>query len=190
MAAHFDPFSPSSVTIENIRAAHRRVEPHIHRTPVLTCSALSAQAEKSVGIRLGHVFLKCENLQKIGAFKVRGALNAIGGSTKDVIVTHSSGNHAQAVALACRTLGKKAIIVMPKVTITSRLPAREGERRARRGGIGSTGREISGPNRSRKKRVQGGSLPPCDGSWSTTEISFVFLPLPFTAAIATTHTGC
>src|SRR5207302_11149415 len=93
-----------------IRAAHRRIRPHIHRTPVLTGSRL----EEASGASL---FFKCENFQKIGAFKARGATNAVF-SLDDVtarrgVATHSSGNHGAAVARAAKLRGIPAHIVMP-----------------------------------------------------------------------------
>lgn len=97
-------------TIKDIRAAAERIRPYAHRTPVLTCASL----DDRVG---AHVFLKCENLQKVGAFKFRGACNAVF-SLSDAeaargVVAHSSGNHAQALALAARMRGIPAYIVMP-----------------------------------------------------------------------------
>ncbi len=97
-------------TIDDIRRAHERIEPFIHRTPVLTCRSL----DDLLGARL---FFKCENLQKVGAFKMRGATNAVELLTDAEAVrgvaTHSSGNHAQALALAARNRGVPAYIVMP-----------------------------------------------------------------------------
>ena len=95
---------------EAIILAHRRIKPYIHHTPVLTSALIDAM----VGARL---HFKCENFQKGGAFKMRGATNAIMQlsevqRTKGV-VTHSSGNFAQAVSLAAQSLGIKAYIVMP-----------------------------------------------------------------------------
>ena len=96
--------------LDSIRAAADRIAPHAHRTPVVTCSTLDARSGRSL-------FLKCENFQKVGAFKFRGACNAVMSlSEKDAargVVTHSSGNHAQALALAARTRGIPATIVMP-----------------------------------------------------------------------------
>jgi len=90
--------------------AHRRIKPHIHHTPVMTSRLL----DEMVGAKL---FFKCENFQKGGAFKMRGAVNAImqlsHGQKEKGVVTHSSGNFAQAVSLACQSLGIKAYIVMP-----------------------------------------------------------------------------
>lgn len=94
-----------------ITEAQVRINPHIHKTPVLTSDALN----KMLGI---EIFFKCENFQKVGAFKIRGALNAVLAMTKDDlkygIATHSSGNHAQAIALAAKMVGAKAYIVMPE----------------------------------------------------------------------------
>lgn len=99
-----------SPTLADIRAAAERIRPYAHRTPVLTCQSLDEQ----VGAR---VFLKCENLQKVGAFKFRGACNAVYSLTEAQaahgVATHSSGNHAQALALAARMRGIPAYIVMP-----------------------------------------------------------------------------
>lgn len=97
-------------TLNDIRAAAQRIKPYAHRTPVLTNESLNQQ----VG---AQVFLKCENLQKVGAFKFRGACNAVY-SLSDAeaargVCTHSSGNHAAALALAARMRGIPAYIVMP-----------------------------------------------------------------------------
>jgi threonine dehydratase len=96
--------------LATIRAAHDRIRPFIHRTPVLTCSAIDAMAS-------ARVYFKCENFQKVGAFKFRGATNAVQSLTDDVatrgVVTHSSGNHAAALSLAARQRGIPAYIVMP-----------------------------------------------------------------------------
>jgi threonine dehydratase len=98
-------------TLHDIRAAAKRIRPYAHRTPVLTSRSLNERVGASV-------FLKCENLQRVGAFKFRGACNAVF-SLKDEeavrgVSTHSSGNHAQALALAARLRGIPAFIVMPK----------------------------------------------------------------------------
>jgi threonine dehydratase len=98
-------------TIKEIRQAAERIRLYAHRTPVLTCAGLDRQ----VG---AQVFLKCENLQKVGAFKFRGACNAVFSLPESDlargVVTHSSGNHAQALALAARLRGIPAYIVMPR----------------------------------------------------------------------------
>jgi threonine dehydratase len=96
---------------EALRAAHRRIAPHVHRTPVATCASLDAIA----GARL---HFKCENLQKTGSFKIRGATNAVFSLTDEEaargVVTHSSGNHAAALSLAARRRGIPAYVVMPR----------------------------------------------------------------------------
>lgn len=97
-------------TIDNIRAAAARIVPHAHRTPVLTSSNLDAMAGASL-------YFKCEMFQKAGAFKFRGACNAVLSlkpehATRGV-VTHSSGNHGAALALAARLRGVPAYVVMP-----------------------------------------------------------------------------
>ena len=98
------------VDLKDIREAARRIEPYARKTPVETCGMLDELAGRSI-------FLKCENLQKVGAFKFRGACNAVMGlDDEDAargVVTHSSGNHAQALALAAAMRGIKATIVMP-----------------------------------------------------------------------------
>lgn len=98
------------VTLHDIRLAAKRIYPYIHRTPVLTNKSLN----EKTGAR---VFLKCENLQKVGAFKFRGAANAVFSLSDEQAIrgvcTHSSGNHAQALALAAKTRGIPAYIVMP-----------------------------------------------------------------------------
>jgi threonine dehydratase len=96
---------------KTILEAHERVRPRIHRTPVLTSQSINQLAS-------AQLFLKCENLQKTGSFKIRGATNAIFSlSDEEVrhgVVTHSSGNHAAAVACAASWRGIRASIVMPK----------------------------------------------------------------------------
>ncbi|KAA0279615.1 MAG: pyridoxal-phosphate dependent enzyme [Chloroflexi bacterium] len=100
-----------SVSLDDIKSAARRITPYIHRTPVLTSQSL----DQRVG---AQIFMKCENLQKVGAFKFRGASNAVWSLTveeaKRGVVTHSSGNHAQALALAAKMRGIPAYIVMPE----------------------------------------------------------------------------
>ena len=100
----------SAPDFEAIRSAHARIRPHIHRTPVFTSESIDHMA----GARL---FFKCENLQKTGSFKFRGATNAVFSLTDEEaklgVVTQSSGNHAGAIALAARRRGIPAWIVMP-----------------------------------------------------------------------------
>ena len=94
-----------------IRAAHARIRPHVHRTPVFTCAAVDAEA----GAKL---WFKAESLQKIGAFKARGASNAVFSLPDAVarrgVVTHSSGNHGAAIAYAAARRGIPAWVVMPE----------------------------------------------------------------------------
>jgi threonine dehydratase len=98
-------------TFKDVIAAHERIRPLIHRTPVLT----SISINQIVGAEL---FFKCENLQKVGAFKFRGACNSVFSLTleeaENGVCTHSSGNHAAALALAARMRGIPAYIVMPE----------------------------------------------------------------------------
>ena len=98
-------------TLTDVRQAAERIRPYAHRTPVLTCASL----DERVG---AQVFMKCENLQKVGAFKFRGACNAVFSLTDEEaargVATHSSGNHAQALALAAWIRGIPAHIVMPE----------------------------------------------------------------------------
>ena len=110
-------------TKEDIEQAHDRIQPYIHRTPVLTSESLN----KIAGCSL---FLKCENFQKIGAFKMRGAANAIFSTDvearKKGFAAHSSGNHGQAVALAARLAEVPAYIVMPNNSNQVKLDAVRG----------------------------------------------------------------
>jgi threonine dehydratase/serine racemase len=98
------------VALEDIREAAERIAPYAHRTPVMTSLTLDALSGR-------RLFVKCEQFQKVGAFKFRGACNAVmklpPAVAKHGVVTHSSGNHAQALALAARLRGIPAHIVMP-----------------------------------------------------------------------------
>jgi len=98
------------ITKEDIEKAHEKIKHFIHYTPVLTNSSINEMAG-------AELFFKCENFQKIGAFKIRGGMNASLSLTPEQLAkglaTHSSGNHAQAIAFAAKTLGTKAYIVMP-----------------------------------------------------------------------------
>lgn len=98
-------------TITNLQETYARVKPHVHQTPILTSVLINDLAE-------AELFFKCENFQKMGAFKMRGAINAILNLSEEQkkagVVTHSSGNFGQAVAKAAKTLGVTAYIVMPK----------------------------------------------------------------------------
>jgi threonine dehydratase len=98
-------------TIDDIRAAANRIAPHIHRTPVVT----SATFDREIGAK---IFFKCENLQKVGAFKARGAVNAIMLLDDEAagrgVITHSSGNHGAALAFAASIRGIPCTVVMPE----------------------------------------------------------------------------
>jgi threonine dehydratase len=111
------------ITKEAIVAAHERIKPHIHKTPVLTCDSINAMAGT-------ELFFKCENFQKIGAFKIRGGMNAslllTPEQLKNGVATHSSGNHAQAMAFAAQKLGAKAYIVMPSTSPAVKVNAVKG----------------------------------------------------------------
>src|SRR6478609_4487246 len=99
------------ITKTSIEEAHERIKSFIHRTSVLTNESI----DEIAGC---HIFFKCENFQKIGAFKARGAMNAALSlspeSLKKGLATHSSGNHAQALARASKILGVRSYIVMPR----------------------------------------------------------------------------
>ncbi|KAK4104251.1 tryptophan synthase beta subunit-like PLP-dependent enzyme [Parathielavia hyrcaniae] len=141
-----DQSTPLPLTRESVQAAHKLIEPYIHKTPVLTNTTLNqlastprTEAELAGTEWAGHApakpvlrfWFKCENFQKIGAFKARGAFHAIerlkqepgwadGGGRERGVVTHSSGNHAQALSLAAHTSRIPAHIIMP----TSSSPAK------------------------------------------------------------------
>jgi threonine dehydratase len=99
------------ITQQTISEAHDRIKPFVHRTPVMTSAGINSM----VG---GSVFFKCENFQNVGAFKARGAMNAALTLSQEQrskgIATHSSGNHAQAIARAAQILKTKSFIVMPR----------------------------------------------------------------------------
>lgn len=110
-------------TYDDVAAAAQRIQGHAHRTPVLTSRTL----DEALGAR---VFLKCENLQRMGAFKFRGAFNALSrfspAQRKAGVVAFSSGNHAQAIALAARLLEIPATIVMPHDAPAAKVAATKG----------------------------------------------------------------
>ncbi len=97
--------------LDDVREAAQRIKPYAHRTPVLSSRLVNDRAGR-------EIFFKCENFQKVGAFKFRGACNAVCRLSDEVaargVVTHSSGNHAQALALAARIRGIDAHIIMPR----------------------------------------------------------------------------
>ncbi|GHE97171.1 serine/threonine dehydratase [Amycolatopsis deserti] len=109
--------------LEAIRSAAKRIDGVAHRTPVLTSATLDHRTGTTA-------FLKAENFQRIGAFKFRGAYNAISHLTPEQlskgVAAYSSGNHAQAVALAARLVGAKAVILMPEDTPSSKMDATRG----------------------------------------------------------------
>jgi threonine dehydratase len=127
--------------IENIRKAHRRIKPYIHRTPVLTCQALNRMCQ-------AEIYFKCENFQKVGAFKIRGATNAVmslrDNEVLNGVATHSSGNHAAALAQAAKWRGIKAYVVMPENTSRIKIEA-----------VRSYGAEISFCKPTLKAREEG-----------------------------------
>ena len=114
---------PTLPTFADVERARERLRGQAHQTPVVTSRTLDAM----VG---AQVFLKCENLQRMGAFKFRGAFNALSALPLEVrakgVVAYSSGNHAQAVALSARLLGMQATIVMPSNAPKAKLDATEG----------------------------------------------------------------
>jgi threonine dehydratase len=111
------------LTLDDVQEAAARLKGVAHRTPVLRSRTLDGRAG-------AEVFLKCENYQRIGAFKFRGAYNAVSRLTPEQlargIAAYSSGNHAQAVALAAREFGSTAVIVMPEDTPQSKVDATRG----------------------------------------------------------------
>jgi threonine dehydratase len=116
-------FAEPLLTAGELEEAAARLRPHAHRTPILTSSYLNER----VGAEL---FFKCENFQRIGAFKFRGAANAVFSLVPEElergVVAHSSGNHAQALALAARLRGTRATIVMPTTASAVKVAAVRG----------------------------------------------------------------
>ena len=114
---------PSLPTYDDVAAAAHRLEGHAHRTPVLSSRTVDAE----LGAR---VYFKCENFQRMGAFKFRGAFNALSRfdarQRRAGVVAYSSGNHAQAIALSARLLGMPATIVMPHDAPASKVAATQG----------------------------------------------------------------
>lgn len=111
-------------TLDDIRAAHDRIRSRVHRTPLLSSATIAATA----GVT--RVALKCENLQKTGSFKARGALNALSQLDADAkargVVSFSAGNHAQALAWGARTAGVKCTVVMPATASQTKVAATRG----------------------------------------------------------------
>ncbi|OTA80760.1 hypothetical protein M434DRAFT_401644 [Hypoxylon sp. CO27-5] len=141
-----DPSTSPPLTRASVAAARELIKPFVHRTPVITSSSLSALASEPTPSSDGEnskakpklrLWFKCENFQKVGAFKARGAFHAIerlkmepgwlaGGGAERGVVTHSSGNHAQALSLAARTNGIPAYIVMPSISAPPKIAATKG----------------------------------------------------------------
>lgn len=123
MATDAGSIPPGAIGFDDIRAASGRLAPWIHRTPVMTSRTLDDRCG-------GQVFLKSENFQKVGAFKIRGAMNALllldDADRSKGVVTHSSGNHAQALAQAGRWLGVPVCVVMPRTAPAIKRAATEG----------------------------------------------------------------
>src|ERR1044071_8189835 len=111
------------LNIQSIREARERISPRIHRTPVITSRQFNEVAGK-------EVFFKCENFQRAGAFKIRGATNKIRSLTtaqkQQGIVAFSSGNHAQAVAVAGREAGVRVLVAMPQDAPAAKVAATRG----------------------------------------------------------------
>ena len=110
-------------SIDDVRAAHERIKPYIHQTPVLTSEYLNE-------LTGAELFFKCENFQKAGAFKVRGASNAVFGLTDEVaakgVATHSSGNHALSLSYAAGRRGIPCTVVMPRTAPQAKKDAVKG----------------------------------------------------------------
>ena len=113
----------AGIDLADVRSAASRIRPWVHRTPLLTSRSLSER----IGV---EVRLKCENLQRAGSFKIRGAMNALLQLDEEQrrrgVVAFSSGNHAQGVALAAKLLGIPATIVMPENSVQSKVEATRG----------------------------------------------------------------
>ncbi|XDG04493.1 hypothetical protein ABKA04_004108 [Annulohypoxylon sp. FPYF3050] len=135
-----DPSTSPPLTRASVAEARKLIEPFVHKTPVISSSSLSELAsfpgEGKAKPKL-RLWFKCENFQKVGAFKARGAFHAIerlkkepgwleGGGRERGVVTHSSGNHAQALSLAARTNNIPAYIVMPSISAPPKIAATKG----------------------------------------------------------------
>ncbi|KAI0108487.1 tryptophan synthase beta subunit-like PLP-dependent enzyme [Daldinia grandis] len=135
-----DPSTSPPLTRASVAAAQELIKPFVHRTPVVTSASLSVLASGTDAGKSNpklRLWFKCENFQKVGAFKARGAFHAIerlkqepgwleGGGAAKGVVTHSSGNHAQALSLAARTNGIPAHIVMPRISAPPKIAATKG----------------------------------------------------------------
>lgn len=121
--AAYERMTTPDVTIDDVRAAAERIAPFIHRTPIFDSATLS----KRTGVRLG---LKAENLQRTGAFKARGALNAILNLTPEQrergVITLSAGNHGQGLAYAAQIFGVRCVVFMPEHAVPTKVAAVRG----------------------------------------------------------------
>src|SRR6202140_494841 len=112
-----------AISLTDVRAAAQRIAGVAHKKPIMTCATLDQMAGRKL-------YFKCEQWQKVGAFKFRGAYNAVmkltDADAKKGVVTHSSGNHAQALALAAKLRGIAAHIIMPKNATPAKRRAVEG----------------------------------------------------------------
>ena len=114
-------------TILDVEEALRRISPFIHRTQLVTCASINAMVSH---VHSGGVYFKCENFQKTGSFKIRGATNAVMRACEETpqlrgFVTHSSGNHGQALAKAARDAHRRAVIVVPRNASKLKIAAME-----------------------------------------------------------------
>jgi threo-3-hydroxy-L-aspartate ammonia-lyase len=125
-----DKDSSAPFTLEMIREAMARIQGRIHRTPVLTSHAFDEAAAERSNQPARRVFFKCENMQRTGSFKIRGATNRILSLTPEErargVVAFSSGNHGQAVSLAAREAGTRAVICMPNDAPQAKVMATRG----------------------------------------------------------------
>lgn len=110
-------------TYQDVVEAHQRILPYLNKTPILTSRTINE-------LTGAQFYFKCENFQRIGAFKFRGAMNALSQFTdeqrKNGVITFSSGNHAQAIALSAKLLGIPATIIMPEDAPTAKMQATKG----------------------------------------------------------------
>lgn len=118
------------LTFDSIKEAAARIDKRVHRTPVVSSRTFDEAAARASGVINRRIFFKCENLQRAGAFKIRGATNKILSLREDErrqgVVAFSSGNHAQAVALAAREANVRAVIAMPTDAPQSKIAATRG----------------------------------------------------------------
>lgn len=177
----------SMISFEDIRKAHQVVSPVVHRTPVLTSRSLDRETGLSI-------YFKCENFQRVGAFKIRGAYNKIASMTpeekKRGVVAFSSGNHAQGVALASQLLGTTAKIVMPDNSPRAKLAAtkaygaevifydfKEGNREAIGREIAEKEGRILVPPFNDERIIAGQGTIALEFSEQVSELDYVFLPV-------------